>query len=183
MFTRTEKSSSPEQMNSNPALAFSAYCSYLLPNQNHMSTYKQIFYHLIFSTKHREQTLVRAHQEELYQYITGLVKAKHGTLYRINGMDDHLHIFSDLHPSLSLASYIKDIKLATSGWMKESGLFPQFSFWQSGYGAFTHSVKERDRIIDYIINQKEHHQTETFLDEYKRLLVENEVPFEEKYLL
>lgn len=148
-----------------------------------MSTYKQIFYHIIFSTKHREKTLTDAGQEDLYKYIGGIIKQKHCTLYRINGMDDHLHIFSDLHSSLSLSGYVKDIKLASSLWMKESGYFPHFRFWQEGYGAFTHSVKERDTIIDYIIRQKEHHSKETFLEEYKRLLIQNEVPFEEKYLL
>ena len=55
--------------------------------------------------------------------------------------------------------------------------------WQDGYGAFTHSAKEKDNLIAYIKNQKEHHQRESFLDEYKRLLTENEIPFEEKYLL
>jgi REP element-mobilizing transposase RayT len=150
---------------------------------NCMSTYKQIFYHLIFSTKHREKTLTEEHHEDLYKYIWGITQEKHGTLYRINGTEDHLHIFSDLHPSLSLAGFIKDIKLASSSWMKESGLFPRFTYWQDGYGAFTHSVKERDGIIRYVKNQKEHHRQESFLDEYRRLLVENEIPFEEKYLL
>jgi REP element-mobilizing transposase RayT len=148
-----------------------------------MSTYKQIFYHLIFSTKHREKTLTEKHQEELYKFIWGIVKEKHCTLYRIGGSEDHLHIFSDLHPSISLAGYIKDIKLGSSSWIKESGFFPGFTYWQDGYGAFTHSVKERDAIIGYIKRQKEHHQQESFLDEYKRLLIEQEIPFEEKYLL
>jgi hypothetical protein len=67
--------------------------------------------------------------------------------------------------------------------MKESGFFSGFTYWQDGYGAFTYSVKERDAIIGYIKNQKEHHQQESFLNEYKRLLIEQEIPFEEKYLL
>lgn len=67
--------------------------------------------------------------------------------------------------------------------MKESGLFPRFTYWQEGYGAFTCSVHERDTVIAYIRNQKEHHQTESFLDEYKRLLRDNGIPFDEKYLL
>ena len=50
-------------------------------------------------------------------------------------------------------------------------------------GAFTYSNKEKNAIIDYIKNQKEHHKIETFNDEYKRLLTEHEIEFDEKYLL
>ncbi|NTS39450.1 IS200/IS605 family transposase [Flavisolibacter sp. BT320] len=148
-----------------------------------MGTYKQLFYHIVFATKNREPTLTQSNQEALYKYIWGIIKNKHCHLYRIGGIEDHLHIFSDLHPALSLANFIKDMKMGSSCWIKESGLFPQFSGWQEGYGAFTCSVKEKDAVIDYIKNQKEHHKKESFYDEYKRLLMENEIPFEEKYLL
>jgi len=148
-----------------------------------MSTYKQIFYHIVFGTKHRESTIAESHCEELYKYIWGIIKNKHCTLYRINGVEDHIHIFSDLHPSLCLADYIKDIKVASSIWMKESGLFSEFKGWQDGYGAFTYSLNQKNTIINYIKNQKEHHKKESFYDEYKRLLIENGIEFEEKYLL
>ena len=148
-----------------------------------MSTFRQIYYHLVFGTKHREPTLALACHEDLYRFIWGVVKNRQAHLYRINGTEDHIHIFTDLHPSLALADLVKEIKVASSNWMRESGLFPRFTYWQEGYGAFTCSVKERDAIIAYIKNQKEHHKKENFLDEYKRLLRENEVPFEEKYLL
>ena len=67
--------------------------------------------------------------------------------------------------------------------MKASGKFLKFEAWQEGYGAFTYSIKERDMIINYVKNQKEHHKRETFYDEFKRLLIENEIEFDEKYLL
>ncbi len=104
-------------------------------------------------------------------------------MYRINGVEDHIHIFSDLHPSIALADYVKDTKVASSLWMKESGKFPDFNGWQDGYGAFTYNIRERDMIINYVKKQKEHHRKESFYDEYKRLLIENGVEFDEKYLL
>jgi len=67
--------------------------------------------------------------------------------------------------------------------MKESGKFPKFKGWQEGYGAFTSSVKEKNNVIAYIKNQKEHHKSESFSDEFRRLLVENGIEFDEKYLL
>ncbi|MCO5242105.1 MAG: IS200/IS605 family transposase [Chitinophagaceae bacterium] len=146
-------------------------------------SYRQIFYHLIFGTKHRKATIAEENCEQLYKYIWGVVRNKRCKLYRINGAEDHIHILSDLHPSISLANYIKDIKIASNGWMKENGLFPGFEEWQDGYGAFTCSIKEKDTIINYIKNQKEHHKKETFRDEFRRLLMENDIEFNEKYLL
>jgi hypothetical protein len=90
---------------------------------------------------------------------------------------------SDLHPSISLSDYVKSIKIASSLWMKESGNFPEFEHWQGGYGAFTYSIREKDMIFNYIKNQKRHHHIENFRTEFERLLIENGIEFDEKYLL
>lgn len=148
-----------------------------------MSSHRQIIYQVVFGTKNRESTISEDHSEELYKYIWGIIKNKNCKLYRINGVEDHVHILSDLHPSISLSDYVKDIKVASSLWIKEHGKFPDFKGWQDGYGAFTYSVREKDMLINYIKNQKEHHKTEVFYDEYKRLLIENGIEFDEKYLL
>ena len=148
-----------------------------------MGTYRQIFYQIVFSTKNREASIAEEYEQELYKYIWGTITGHKSKLYRINSLPDHIHIFSDLHPTVCLSDYVKHIKVASSMWMKEIGFFPKFTGWQEGYGAFTYSNKERDLIIDYVRNQKEHHKTETFYDEYKRLLIEHEIEFDEKYLL
>jgi REP element-mobilizing transposase RayT len=148
-----------------------------------MGTYRQIFYQIIFCPKHRKPAISREHEEELYKYIWGIINNKKCKLYRMNGIEDHIHIFSDLHPSISLSDYVKDIKVASSIWMKESGKFPLFEGWQDGYGAFTYSIQEKNTIINYVKNQKEHHKSESFYDEYKRLLQEHGIEFDEKYFL
>lgn len=148
-----------------------------------MSSYRQIYYQIVFGTKYRRPTIAEKHCEELYRYIWGIVKNNKCKLYRINGIEDHIHIFCDLHPSVALSDFVKDIKVASSIWMKQSGLFPDFEAWQEGYGAFTYSIREKDKIINYVKKQKQHHKKETFYDEYKRLLIENEIEFDEKYLL
>ncbi|HAO08555.1 MULTISPECIES: IS200/IS605 family transposase [Chryseobacterium] len=147
-----------------------------------MSTFRQIYYQIVFSTKYRKPVLSIEHEDELYKYIWGIVKNKNCKLYRINGMPDHIHLFTDLHPSVSLSSFVKDIKVSSNLWIKQSGLFPDFEEWQSGYGAFTYSEREKDIIVNYIKNQKEHHKTESFEDEYKNLLKSHGVEFDEKYL-
>ncbi len=118
-----------------------------------------------------------------YKYIWGILKNKKCHLYRIGGVGDHIHIVTHIHPTIALAYLIKDIKLASSDYIKTKDIFPNFRGWQEGYGAFTYSVSAKDNLIDYVKNQKEHHRKESFRDEYNRLLKEHEIEFDEKYLL
>lgn len=147
--------------------------------QTQMGTYRQIIYHIVFGTKHRQRTINEKNETELYKYIWGILNNKKCKLYRINGMPDHIHILCDLHPMVNLSSLIKDIKVATNLWMKESVMFPTFTEWQEGYGAFTVTFKDKEMIVNYIKNQKEHHKIESFEDEFKRLLQENGIEYEE----
>jgi len=104
-------------------------------------------------------------------------------LYQINGVENHIHIVTHIHPLIALATLIKDIKLASSSWNKAKGIFKNFNGWQDGYGAFTYSIKDKDRLIEYVKNQKEHHKIKTFREEYVKLLKEHGIQFDENYLL
>ena len=150
---------------------------------NKMSTYTQIIYQIVFSTKYRERTLKKERRDDLYKYIWGVLKNKKCHLYRIGGVEDHVHILTDLHPTVSLASLVKDIKLSSSEYIKENGVFAHFKGWQEGYGAFTYSIREKDILIEYIKNQEVHHKRKTFKEEYLELLKEHNITFDEKYLL
>ena len=116
-------------------------------------------------------------------YISGILENKNCHLYQINGVEDHLHILTHIHPSVSLADLIKDIKLASTKFIKEKNIFPDFKGWQDGYGAFTYSLDRKDVLINYIRNQEEHHKVKTFHEEYIELLKENHIDYDEKYLL
>jgi REP element-mobilizing transposase RayT len=146
-----------------------------------MSSYRQILYHLIFRTKDSRKTLVQEHSKELYGYLMGIIKNKNCFLYRINGMQDHLHILSDLHPTIALADYMRDIKTSSSIWLKQSGKFPEFDGWADGYAALTYSWKDKDVIVNYIKNQQEHHKKESFNDELRRLLIEYGIEVDERF--
>ena len=148
-----------------------------------MSTYTQILYQIVFGTKYREKVLLKDGRDELFKYITGLIKNKNCHLYIINGVEDQIHIVTHLHPTVSLSSLVKDIKLASSIYIKENNLFKDFINWQEGYGAFTYSIKEKDRLIEYVKNQEEHHRKKSFREEYVKLLGEHGIEFDEKYLL
>ena len=148
-----------------------------------MSTYTQIIYQIVFSTKYRARTLSKPNRDELYKYIWGILQNKKCHPYRINGVEDHIHIVTHLHPTISLSSLVKDIKLASAENIKETGMFDNFSGWQDGFGAFTYTIKEKDRLIEYVKNQEEHHRKKSFKKEYMELLNYHGIEFDEKYLL
>jgi len=148
-----------------------------------MSTYTQILYQIVFSTSQRLPCLNRENRPELFKYISGIIKNKKSHLYRINGVEDHLHIVTHLHPAVALSDLVKDIKVASSIKIKETSWFKHFPGWQEGFGGFTYSIKEKDRLIEYVKNQEEHHNKISFRDEFIGLLNEHEIEFDEKYLL
>jgi putative transposase len=145
-----------------------------------MSTFTQIYYHLVFSTKERVPALAADRREDLFRYTWGILKCH---LYRINGVEDHIHILASLHPTVRLADLVKDIKVSTSKWIKEGAVFPAFTHWQDGYGAFTVSHSDKDAVIDYIRSQPEHHRKVSFRDELRELLERHGVQFDERHLV
>jgi REP element-mobilizing transposase RayT len=146
-----------------------------------MSSYRQLLFHLVFRTKDSIPTIKQDHADQLYAYITGIIKNKNSYVYRINGVEDHLHILTDLHPSLALADFVREIKVSSSVWMKSSGYFPIFNGWADGYGSFTCSYMDMGRLIDYIKNQQEHHRKKTFEEEYRNLLLESGIKIDERF--
>ena len=135
-----------------------------------MATYTDITYHLVFGTKHRVPALDKAHRDDLYRFVWGLLKARDCHLYRIGGVEDHVHILTSLHPNVALADLVKEIKTASSAWIKGRDGFPLFEHWQEGYGAFTLDAAGRPALIDYIRNQEEHHRGRSFVEELRELV-------------
>lgn len=148
-----------------------------------MSTYTQIIYQIVFGTKNWERTLTKDHRSKLFEYIIGILANNKCHVYCINGVEDHIHIIAQLHPTVALSWLIKDIKLATSALIKERNMFNRFGGWQVGYGGFTYSINEKSRLVDYVNNQEEHHKRVSFKEEYLALLKENGIEFDEKYLM
>lgn len=148
-----------------------------------MSTYTQIYYHIVFSTKDRVPALATDKREALFRYTWGILKNKDCHLYRLGGVEDHVHILTSLHSMLALADLVKEIKTSTSSWIKDNAVFPKFTHWQDGYGAFTVSHSNKDGIIEYIKNQEEHHKKVTFQDELRDFPVKHGVSFDERYLV
>jgi REP element-mobilizing transposase RayT len=146
-----------------------------------MSSYRQHLYHVVFSTENRLFTINQENTGELYSYITGILRNKNSHLYRINGVENHIHLLTDMHPSLAPADLVRDIKASSSLWMKKSKLFPAFKGWSDGYGSFTCSYADIDRLIEYIKSQQNHHKKVTFEEEYRMVLPEAGIVPDEKF--
>jgi REP element-mobilizing transposase RayT len=146
-------------------------------------SYTQIYYHIIIRTKNSEKSISQHNVAELYKYIWGIIKNKKCQLYRINGIEDHIHLFISLHPTIALSNFVKDIKLATNQWMKSHDDFKKFKGWSERYAAFTYSNRDKNMIINYIINQQEHHRKESFKEEVIRIFREENVKLDERFFL
>lgn len=145
-------------------------------------TYSQIFIQVIFAVKGRQSLIRPSWEEQLYKYITGIITNKGQKLVAINGMPDHIHILIGMKPSCCLSDLVREIKKSSNKFIAEKK-FTQYAFsWQEGYGAFSYSHSALDNVIGYINNQKEHHKTKLFKDEYKDFLSKFSIDHKEEYL-
>ncbi len=138
--------------------------------------------HAVINTKYRQMTLEPHHVDELYSFIQSIVKRNNCVLYKIGGIENHIHILFDLHPEVSLSHLMWDIKRSSSIWIKRSRQFPYFIGWGKEYGAFSVSERHYEVVATYINNQRTHHQHMSFEDEFKRFMIHNGEKWDEKLL-
>ena len=137
-----------------------------------MSHVKALF-HIVFSTKNRLPALNAQHRNELFSYICGIAINKSCHPYIVNGVDDHLHMLVDLHSTVSLSDFVKEIKRCSSIFLRDSKQFPLFSGWEREYAAFSCSESHKGAVIDYIKTQEMHHKKVNSFDELQHLLSRN----------
>ncbi|MGM9845143.1 MAG: IS200/IS605 family transposase [Muribaculaceae bacterium] len=141
----------------------------------YIMSFTKLNYHIVFSTKMREQTIIEAYERDFYAYALGVVNAQGGHLYRIGGMPDHVHILVALKPEQSVSNFVQQLKQSTSRWLRENPNFRHWKGWENGYCAFTCSPVDISNIVDYIKGQKQHHRRVAFIDEYRSWLIVNGV--------
>jgi REP element-mobilizing transposase RayT len=137
----------------------------------------------VFSVKNRVPAITLETESRLWEYLGGTVRGIGGTPIQIGGVEDHVHLLVTLRQDAALSDVMRDIKAGSSGWVHDT--FPELRdfWWQGGYGAFTVSHSNLDRVKAYVANQKEHHKKMSFRDELRRLLEKHGVAFKEEYLL
>jgi len=146
------------------------------------NTYTQITIHIVFAVKKRENIIKKSFREELYKYITGIIQNKSQKLLAINGVADHIHILVGLEPSMALSDLVRDIKNNSSKFINEKRFVAGKFQWQEGFGAFSYSRSQRQKVIAYIESQEEHHKRTTFREEYLKILQKFDIEYNEKYV-
>jgi putative transposase len=146
------------------------------------STYTNLLYHVVFSTKQRRPFIHPVLRDELYPYFGGAIRGEGGTLLEIGGMPDHVHLLVKLPADLAVASLLRTIKANSSKWIHVRPDFDRDFAWQTGYGAFTVSESQSDRVRKYIKTQERHHRKMTFQEELLSLLQKNRIEYDERYL-
>lgn len=146
------------------------------------NTYTQLQIHIVFSVKGRQNVIPKLHREKVEKYVTGIVQNRKHKLLAIYCMPDHMHIFIGLHPGDSISNLVTAIKKASKNFVKEQVWMPFAFDWQRGYGAFSYAKSQTSAVVNYVLNQEEHHKKKTFKDEYLEMLAKFEVKFDDQYL-
>jgi putative transposase len=146
------------------------------------NTYTQIHIHAVFSVQNRECTILDKWKNELYKYISGIIKTNGHKLIVLNGMPDHVHILFGMRPVQSLSDLMQDIKSNSSRWVNEKGFIKGRFQWQEGFVAFSYGKSQLPDVIKYINNQEEQHKKRTFIEEYRELLRLFDVEYDERYI-
>ncbi len=147
-----------------------------------MGSFTQLNYHVVFATKHRRRTIAKEYQGLIYSYLGGIVRSFDGFLDCVGGIEDHVHLLVSIPPKIAVSDAIRSIKSNTSRWFNEQSWSVDGFEWQKGYGAFTVSYSQMDRVRGYIAKQESHHQRSSFQQEYIALLEKHNIDFELKYL-
>ncbi|MFA8434260.1 MAG: IS200/IS605 family transposase [Marinifilaceae bacterium] len=146
------------------------------------NTYTQIYIHLVFAVKFRENLLRKKHREILFPYISGLLTMKKHKSIAVNGMEDHIHILLGLNPNQSITDLVRDIKRSSALFINQNQWFQKRFQWQEGFGGFSYAKSNLDNAYRYILRQEEHHKKVSFKREYLKMLEKFEISFQDEYL-
>ena len=143
----------------------------------------KIYIHIIFSTKARFAFLAeKVIRQELHAYLAGSLRQRGSDVPIVGGVADHVHILCTLSKNEAISKFIGEVKRSSSKWIKtKGGIYSKFS-WQRGYGVFSISPSEKQRVYEYILNQEEHHHKMSFKEEFRKILEQYEIGFDERYV-
>ena len=145
-------------------------------------SYISSYFHCVFSTKERRRLITPELRERLWPFLGGVARQNKMKAIEIGGVADHVHILLSLPSTMAVAKALQLIKGGSSKWIHET--FPEHRLfaWQEEYGAFSVSVSQLDKTIEYIKGQEVHHRKMTFQEEFLALLKKHRIEYDERYL-
>ena len=145
-------------------------------------TYSQIYIQVVFAVKGRHNLLAKQWRNEVFKYMSGIITNKGQKPIIVNGMDDHIHAFIGLKPSMALSDLVRDVKNNSTNFINDHAWINGKFSWQEGYGAFSYGHSQIENVYNYILKQEEHHHKQTFKEEYMDFLKKFEIEHDVKYL-
>jgi len=146
------------------------------------NTYSQIYIQVVFAIQGRQNLLAKEWRQEVFKYLAGIIKAKGQKPIIVNGVEDHVHVFIGLKPSMALSDLVRDMKNNSSNFINDNRWIKGNFSWQEGYGAFSYGHSQIEAVFNYIANQETHHAKQTFKDEYVDFLKKFGIEHAPKYL-
>ena len=146
------------------------------------STFSQIYIQIVFAVKGRQNFLLKPWRDDVFKYMSGIIKGKNQKPIIVNGVSNHVHLFIGLKPSIALSDLVRDVKNNSTNFINEQKYLRGKFSWQEGFGAFSYAHSQIDQVFQYILNQEEHHRKKSFKEEYLDFLRKFEIEYEEKYL-
>ena len=146
------------------------------------NTYTQLYVQFVFAVKGRQNLIHETFKDELEKIMCGIVTNMKCKAISIYCNPDHVHFLVGMSPDISPSKLMEQVKSGSSKWLNEKKYIQGKFEWQSGFGAFTYSKSQLNRVVGYIMNQPQHHKKQSFREEYLLLLEKFEVPFNSKYL-
>jgi len=146
------------------------------------NTYHQIYIQAVFAVKYRRAMLKKEWRHHILGIIGNLINETGCKTIIVNGVDDHVHCFIGLKPAISVSELMKTVKAKSSKYINDHSLTPDHFEWQEGYGVFSYSQSQISSVYKYIQNQQEHHQKQSFKEEYLEFLRKFKVDYDEQYL-
>jgi REP element-mobilizing transposase RayT len=138
--------------------------------------------HFVWSTSAREPWIPPTWKPELYKFIGGILRNKNAKLLEAGGTSYHIHLYTSLPSTVSLAEMVNVIKSNSSRWIHEEVPRARGFAWQEGYGAFSVSKSSEADVRRYIERQKEHHRRRDFKSEFIELLDKHEIEYDKRYI-
>lgn len=140
------------------------------------------YIHIVFSTKHRQPLIHPPFESELHAYLGGICNNLACQSIIVGGYTDHIHILCMLSKKIALMKLLEELKSHSSKWIKTKDKLLENFYWQDGYGAFSVNPSEVEIVINYIANQKTHHNKKSFQEEYIAFLKKYNVEYDERYV-
>jgi REP element-mobilizing transposase RayT len=146
------------------------------------NTYHQVYIQVVFAVKYREAIISNEWKSIVYGVLGNLINETGCKTIIVNGVEDHVHCFLGLKPTVSISELMKTVKAKSSKYINDHHFTKSRFEWQEGYGVFSYGHSQIKEVYKYIANQEQHHKKQTFNEEYLEFLDKFKVPFDERYV-